>query len=636
MLQKERRMSEEQRAVETDVGPGGGERSEPEPGPTTRGRPGPRPGQTLRRYTPEERRAALEALVKSGLSYEGFARIWGVSRHTIYIWMKRYREHGPQGLDHPCGDGRPGRKPLAAPVREEILLVQRRFPDFGLRRVRDWLARFRGVKVSAYGVRSAIEAAGIPRAQIPRRVRRREVLRRFERSRPGELWQSDITSMVLARPGKRVQLVVFMDDFSRYVVSWSLDFTMTAAVVGEALLEGASRFGKPLEVLTDQGPQYFAWRGKCGFQKLLDREGIDHVVARTHHPQTLGKCERLWKTVKEQLWDRTRPRDIAEARERLAHFFRHYNHFRPHQGIGGLVPADRFFGAETAARAAIESAMEKNELLLALGERPRTSVFLFGQIGDEQVSLHGERGRLVVQTPQGTQEVDIEELGTQREERDDAHDADGGDGRDAHGDDDGGDDAGAGERDAHAAGPGPSAAGVSAAGVSDPGAVGGGLRGGASTGACAVCDAPRVLAGRGEQAGGGAASERAVDPRVADESAGGGGDGVRTLEAAERQERQARDGTGRGRQGPEEGERAAREGERALAGPGVGPAADAGQQGPRDPGAARGGGEGGRGGPAPEEEKQARAPVCARCCGSGSAADPLSTASRDSSRSSPA
>src|SRR5262245_57311054 len=112
-------MSEQQREVERAGGPGGGERSEPERGPPARARRGPRPGQAQRRYTPEERRAAVEALVKSGLTYEGFARIWGVSRHTVYLWMKRYRESGPEGLEHPCGTGRPGRKPLAPALREE-------------------------------------------------------------------------------------------------------------------------------------------------------------------------------------------------------------------------------------------------------------------------------------------------------------------------------------------------------------------------------------------------------------------------------------------------------------------------------------------------------------------------------------
>ena len=45
-------------------------------------------------------------------------------------------------------------------------------------------------------------------------------------------------------------------------------------------------------------------------------------------------------------------------------------------------------------------------------ETPRTSVFLFGQIGDEQVSVHGERGRLVIQTSDGgRRELDTDVLG---------------------------------------------------------------------------------------------------------------------------------------------------------------------------------------------------------------------------------
>jgi transposase InsO family protein len=620
-------MSEQQREVERVVGPGAGERSEPEPGPTSRGgRRGPRPGASHRRYTPEERRAAVEAYVKSGLTYDGFARIWGMSAETLYVWMKIYRERGPQGLEHPCGSGRRGRKPLAPALREEIVLVQRRFPDFGLRRVRDWLARFRGVRVSAHGVRSAIESAGVPRAAAVKRRRRYEVPRRFERSRPGEMWQSDITSFVLARPGRRVHLVVFLDDFSRYVVSWSLHLRMSAMTVGETLLEGCARFGKPESVLTDQGPQYFAWRGKCGFQKLLIREGIEHTVSRTHHPQTLGKCERLWKSVKEELWERARPRDLAEARERLEHFFRHYNHFRPHQGIDGLVPADRFFGAEDAARKSVEAAMAKNELLLALGERPRTPVFLFGQIGDEQVSLHGERGRLVVQTPAGSRAVDFEDLGTKREADDGHDDADRGDGRD----DDGADDA------EGAPGPGPSPGGpLGAAGVSDPGALRRGERGRQAAGAPAVGDDLGVLDGRQDEVGDGQGPLGAADPGLADEPAGGDGPGVRAPDAAQREARAADEHESAGEGAPGR-ERAAAQADRAAAGADRGPAGASGQPGPRDrDGDAGGLGDGGRGGEAPEAEKS-RARSSAGGSGSGVAAVLLNAESGGSSRSSPA
>jgi hypothetical protein len=124
-------------------------------------------------------------------------------------------------------------------------------------------------------------------------------------------------------------------------------------------------------------------------------------VARAQHPETVGKCERLWASLKRELWDRVAPRDLEEARERIGHYLAHYNHQRPHQSLDGLVPADRFFGVAKEVRAAVEATVAKNALRLALGEAPRRPVFLVGQIDGQSVSVHGEAGRIVVHTPDG-------------------------------------------------------------------------------------------------------------------------------------------------------------------------------------------------------------------------------------------
>jgi transposase InsO family protein len=272
--------------------------------------------------------------------------------------------------------------------------------------------------VSAGSVRKVLKAEVLHEPLPKARRKRREIVRRFERSKPGELWQTDITSYVLTRSRVRVYLTVFLDDFSRYVVSWALATQQKSELVCEALMEGIERFGKPEEVLSDQGRQYFAWRGKSGFQRLLVREGIQHVVSRTHHPETLGKCERLWETIGTELWERTQPQDLGEARTRLGHYFAHYNHFRPHQGIQGLVPADRFFGAQDVLRKSHEARMEEDELDAALSRTPRKSVYVFGQVGDQQVSLHGERGRIVLVTNDGVQkELALEDLGLPQTEK---------------------------------------------------------------------------------------------------------------------------------------------------------------------------------------------------------------------------
>lgn len=564
-------------------GPGGGERSEPEPGPPdgTRRRAGPRPGRARTRaaYTPQERRSYLEAFRTSGLTQAAFCRASGVAVETLRHWLAAFESRGEAGLDQPHWTGRRrGRPSMAKPLAAAIVETKRSYPDFGLRKVRDYLARFVGLRVSAGGVRAVLEREGVEKTTAaPRRGRGRPAIRRFERAKPGELWQSDFTSYVLARESRRVFLIVFLDDHSRYIVSWGLFVRQTSAAAMETLLDGVARYGKPREVLTDQGRQYFAWRGKSAFQKLLVREGIVHVVSRSHHPETLGKCERLWETIGRELWDRAHPQDLADARERLGHYVHHYNHFRPHQGIGGMVPADRFFGAESEVRRAMEASMDANELRLALGERPRKSVYLVGRVGDEVVSLHGERGRIVVSTRDGVTDVDLNELGVQKE-------AD-------HGADDDSDDDRGGRLDLGglpaqapaAADGGP----LPASGVPDQRDLGGGVGGGAEEGADALRGDPGILARAREQGGPGAASGDAAGEGVAALAACDDGHGGGLAEAADGEARSDAE-TGPGGEGAQEAGGRPRVGDGAAAAPDPAAADDAGQRGP---GASEGGGQ---------------------------------------------
>jgi len=372
-----------------------------------------------KRFTPDERRAAVEAFAKSGRTRADFARLWGCSASSLDKWLARYRDEGPKGLETRAPrKGRQAHHPrrTSDAVRELIVELRKQHDDYGVTRIANYLKRFHGVQLSPSTVRNVLREKGIaPQPSPARRARPKSKLpRRFERARPGELWQSDITSYVLRRQGRRVYLTVFLDDHSRYVVAWALATHQRTPLVTEPLLEGIARFGKPREVLTDQGRQYFAWRGKSGFQKLLAREGIAHVVSRTHHPETLGKCERLWKTIGDEFWDRAAPQDLDDARRRLGHWLRHYNHFRPHQGIDGLVPADRFFDAESTLRVALERELAQNELRQALDQAPRQPVYLVGQIGTQRIALHGERGKLVIDTPDGERrELAMDELGIQ-------------------------------------------------------------------------------------------------------------------------------------------------------------------------------------------------------------------------------
>lgn len=356
------------------------------------------PGARIQR-TPVERKKIVEAFLSaqsSGMDQEEFAKIWGVSSGALRIWLRRYEEFGAEGLmngkPRKADDKRFGSK-IPDAVKDEIVRIKAEEPSFGIKKIKDWMYRFRGVKVSTGSIRKTVKSNGLKLAVRSRKKRKSsDRVRRFERAKPMQMWQSDITQFRLGPASMPVYLTVFMDDHSRYVVAWRLMSRQTSDLVMDAFKDGVARFGKPEEVLTDQGRQYFAWRGKSDFEKTLEKESIKHVVSRAHHPQTLGKCERFWETVMNEFWTRVKPQDLDEARARLKYFIDHYNHHRPHQGLEGQVPADRFFGVAGEVREVIEKTVEQNALAMAIGELPKPPAFLIGQVGDQRIAFHGTSG----------------------------------------------------------------------------------------------------------------------------------------------------------------------------------------------------------------------------------------------------
>jgi transposase InsO family protein len=112
----------------------------------------------------------------------------------------------------------------------------------------------------------------------------------FERSTPNQLWQSDIFTFHLG--GKNAYLIGFVDDYSRYVVGLGLYRSQTAEHVLEVYRRAVAEYGVPKEMLTDHGRQYANWRGKTRFQKEMEKDRVQHLMSRPHHPMTLGKVER--------------------------------------------------------------------------------------------------------------------------------------------------------------------------------------------------------------------------------------------------------------------------------------------------------------------------------------------------------
>jgi transposase InsO family protein len=566
--------------------PAGGQRRGRRAKKRGRGRP---PGRS---YSPEERRRLLEMHEKSGMTLYAFAATVDVAPQTLATWRRAYAAGGPKALE-PKAPGRPkgsgAGSQLPEVVQAAVVETRRRFPFFGAKRIGDWLRRFRGIAVSpgaAHRVLGEVEPP-IPVESPPlrRRRRRHPKVKHFERASAGQLWQTDITSFVLTRHRVRVYLVAFIDDYSRYVVAWALGTSQTKEFVVTCLMDGVAKYGKPETVLSDQGPQYYAWRGKSRFEKVLEREGIKHSVARSHHPQTVGKCERLWQSVAKELWNRVHPQELDEARARLKDYFNFYNFFRPHQGIDGGIPAERFFGAAEAVKRQVAERITKNALREALGEKPRKGLYAAWQVGDKSYALHGEGDEVVFHSDEGTREaLGLADLGMPKKKEESDGGAGGGEGPGGTtgdgpepepgdggkpagdggagdgGDDDGDDGDGIDEEEAPAGPLPPAPAGGGGAGAvveCDGGGEEEGARGGGGD--------PRLVAGSAAQGGGDGAAPGEAAAAVATQPDGALGDGGRAPEAAEEEG----DGAAGGSRGGVEGG-AEEEGDASGAGPSLG------------------------------------------------------------------
>jgi transposase InsO family protein len=398
-------------ALDHEVGLGDSEREPARPSLT-----GPRrsrgrtrrlvnPAEKAAPLKPEQRLLLLDTWQRSGLPAGDFAALVGISKHSLFAWKKKFAESGPAGLmDQPKGG--PSGSRLPELTKRTILMLKQANPEWGCQRISDMLLRGPALPASPSAVARVLHEAGYQMEQVPTRPHPDKV-RHFERAKPNQLWQTDLFTFILKRQNRRVYLVAFMDDHSRFIVGYGLHASQSSALVLEVLRASLTGYGVPQEILTDNGSQYVTWRGKSAFTKELEKQGIKQVVAAPRRPQTLGKVERFWGTLWRECVESAVFVDLGDARQRIGHFIDHYNFQRPHQGIDGLVPADRFFGAAPEVLRTLRARVQANALELAKQGMPKAPFYLTGQAGGQPFSVHAEGERVILTRADGRQEIDL-------------------------------------------------------------------------------------------------------------------------------------------------------------------------------------------------------------------------------------
>jgi len=344
-----------------------------------------------KRYGLEFKLRCVKLRLEEGIPTPVLSKEVGVSKDTIGHWVKAYRERGEAGLRNPFVPA--GSRPkLASPVREKIVEIKKREPLFGVKRISHLLKRAFFLSASPETVRRTLQAESLI---VPSKKKSQHNITRprfFERSTPNQLWQSDIFTFRLG--GRYAYLIGFIDDYSRYVVGLELYRSQTADQVLEVYRRAVGEYGVAKEVLTDRGRQYTNWRGSTRFERELGKDRVRHIKSQAHHPMTLGKIERFWKTIYEEFLIRAQFVSFEEAQERIRHWVQYYNHKRPHQGIGGLCPADRYFEIAGELRKTMERGIADNVLEMALRGKPREPFYMVGRMEGQSVVLRAEKGKL--------------------------------------------------------------------------------------------------------------------------------------------------------------------------------------------------------------------------------------------------
>jgi transposase InsO family protein len=356
-------------------------------------------------FTPEQRLLILDAWRRSGLPAGDFAPLVGVSKHTLYLWQKKFAAAGPAGLmDQPKGARSGSRVPEV--TKRAILMLKESHPEWGCQRISDMLVRGPALPASPSAVAKVLHEAGYASAEVPTSPHEPKVTS-FERAKPNQLWQTDLFTFMLKRQNRRVYLVAFLDDHSRFIVGYGLHASQSTALVLEVWRAAIAGFGAPEEVLTDNGTQYVTWRGKSAFTRECEKRGIKQIVASPHRPQTLGKIERFWGSLWRECVETAVFTDLGDARQRIGLFIDNYNFQRPHQGIDGLTPADRFFGAAQEVKRILAARVHVNALELARHGVPKSPFYLTGQAGGQPFSVHAEGERVILTSADGRKEVDL-------------------------------------------------------------------------------------------------------------------------------------------------------------------------------------------------------------------------------------
>jgi transposase InsO family protein len=284
--------------------------------------------------------------MQGSLSIERMCQLARVSRAGFYRFLK---EHVPREED----------TEVRSAIQQVALEHRRRY---GYRRVTAELKR-RGMQVNHKRVARIMREDNLLAVQPKAFVTTTDsnhalevylnLSRRMRLNAVDQLWVADITYIRLQ--AEFVYLAVILDGYSRKVVGWKLDRTLTSRLAAEAL-ENAIDLRRPLPGVvhhSDRGVQY----ASAEYVAILKLHGMVPSMSRPANPYDNASCESFIKTLKREEIYANKYRDLEDLYGHIQEFIDgYYNQKRLHSALGYQTPEEFEAQARGKTEAELHSA----------------------------------------------------------------------------------------------------------------------------------------------------------------------------------------------------------------------------------------------------------------------------------------
>jgi transposase InsO family protein len=267
---------------------------------------------------------------------------YGIARETGYVWIRRYRANGIDGLvEQSRAAWRHGNQ-TPAKIEQLVLELREAHSRWGPRKLKRILEREEPGRKwpAASTIGALLKREGLV---VERRKRRRttpysEPLAHANGA--NRVWCADFKGWFRTGDGRRIDPLTISDAHSRYLLRCqAVEKTDTTRV--QAIFETCFReYGMPEAIRTDNGAP-FASTAIAGLSRLAVwwmKLGIVPERIEAGHPEQNGRHERMHRTLKQE----TAQPPAANRREQqraMERFRQEYNQVRPHEALGMQTPA---------------------------------------------------------------------------------------------------------------------------------------------------------------------------------------------------------------------------------------------------------------------------------------------------------